>query len=376
MFTLKKEDQTSKARLGEISTAHGNIQSPFFMPVGTNGIVKSMTFEMLNELNAQILLSNTYHLFLRPGMDVLKETNGLHGLSGWKKPMLTDSGGYQVFSLANLRKITDEGVDFNSHIDGASVYLTPEKVIEIEQIIGADMIMPLDVCAPYPCERDEALQSIERTTLWAKRSKEYFLKHKRDDWRQYLFGIIQGSTFKDLRVRSAEEITNIDFDGYAIGGVSVGENEEEMFEALNHVEPFMPKDKPRYFMGIGYPDQIVKAVGEGMDMFDCVLPSRFGRHATAFTSVGRVALKNAEHIHSNQAIDEHCDCFVCRKYTRNYIRHLVKCSEITGLTLITYHNLYFYVNLMKQIREAIEEDRFELFKNTFIERYQSQLLKG
>lgn len=373
MFTLHKKDNLTKARRGEVQTDHGVIQSPFFMPVGTNGTVKSLTFEDLREVGAQIMLSNTYHLNLRPGMDIIRNNGGLHGLSGWDKPLLTDSGGYQIFSLAKLRKLTDEGVEFQSHLDGSPVYLDPETVVDIQRDFGVDMMMPLDECAPYPCSYDAAQEAVERTTRWAKRAREHFLKTKRSDLNQYQFGIIQGSIYRDLRERSAREITDVGFDAYAVGGVSVGETVKEMFEALQWTEPLMPENKPRYFMGIGFPDQIVKAVGEGIDMFDCVLPSRYGRHGTAFTHKGRVTIKNADCADDSSPVDEKCACVVCQKYSRAYIRHLLKAGEITGLKLLTYHNVYFYLNLMKQMRDAIEEDRFKEFHDQFLREYKSEL---
>ncbi len=375
MFTLLKKDKSTKARRGEITTDHGVIQTPFFMPVGTNGTVKSLDFEDLKGLGAQIMLSNTYHLYLRPGMEIIKNHNGLHRLSGWDRPSLTDSGGYQIFSLAKLRKLTDEGVEFQSHLDGSPVYLDPEKVVDIQREFGVDMMMPLDECAPYPCSYEAAKEAAQRTTKWAKRSRDHFLKTKRTDMNQYQFGIIQGSTYQDLREQSAREIIDIDFDGYAVGGVSVGETVKEMFEALDWTEPLMPEDKPRYFMGIGFPDQIVKAVGEGIDMFDCVLPSRYGRHGTAFTHKGRITIKNKEFADDPRPINEKCECMVCQKYSRAYIRHLLKAGEITGLKLLTYCNMYFYVNLMKEIRAAIEEDRFVEFQKEFLTEYGSELAR-
>ena len=373
MYTLLKKDNKTRARRGVIRTSNGEIQAPFFMPVGTNGSVKTLTAEDLNEVGAQIMLSNTYHLFLRPGMDIIKNAGGLHKFISWDKPMLTDSGGYQVFSLAKLRKMTDEGVKFQSHIDGSFQFFSPENVVEVEQILGSDMIMPLDVCAPYPCGRHEAEQSVERTTLWAKRSKEYFDANQADDKRQFLFGIIQGSIYKDLREQSAIEIMDIGFDGYAIGGVSVGEPVKDMFDTLDWVLPLLPEDKPRYFMGIGLPDQIVKAVGMGIDMFDTCIPTRFGRHASAFTRKGKVILKNKEYASDLGPIDEACECMVCKKYSKSYLRHLAVQKEISGLKLITYHNLYFYINMMKDIRNAIEDDRYEDFQNKFLEEYGSEL---
>jgi queuine tRNA-ribosyltransferase len=366
MFKFIKTDKTTKARLGQVTTSHGTIDSPFFMPVGTIGAVKTLVAHDLEEIGAQIMLSNTYHLYLRPGLDVINPAGGLHGFANWKKPILTDSGGYQVFSLTKFRKLSDEGVEFRSHLDGSLHFLTPEKVIQIERAIGADMIMPLDECAPYPCERKMAEESVRRTTLWLKRSKEEFSKRIEERHQQFLFGIIQGATFKDLREESTKQILDIGLDAYAIGGVSVGETVDEMFETLDWVLPLLPKDKPRYFMGIGYPDQIVRAVGEGIDMFDTCIPTRFGRNGTAFTKYGRVTVKNGEFAKDLRPIDESCACIVCKRYTRSYIRHLVNLNEIVGLRLLSYHNVYFYINLMRQIREAIKEDRYAAFAKEFI----------
>lgn len=368
MFQLIKKDAKTNARRGVIRTAHGDIQSPFFMPVGTNATVKTLANEDLLELDSQIVLSNTYHLFLRPGMDVISQAGGLHKFMGWNRPILTDSGGYQVFSLSKLRKLNDEGVSFQSHIDGSTQFFSPEKVIEIEEVLGADMIMPLDECAPYPCERKEAETSVKRTTLWAQRSRKHFLARKMRD-KQHLFGIVQGATYRDLRERSAQEIRDIGFDGYAVGGVSVGEPVEVMFETLDWVMPLLPADRPRYFMGIGMPDQIVRAVGEGIDMFDTCIPTRYGRNGSAFTSSGRKVIRNARYATDFGPLDEQCACAVCRKYTRAYIRHLVNVNEILGLKLISYHNVYFYVNLMKQIRASIEANRYADFQKKFLAQY-------
>ncbi|MBI5149306.1 MAG: tRNA guanosine(34) transglycosylase Tgt [Candidatus Omnitrophica bacterium] len=368
MFQLIKKDTKTNARRGVVHTAHGDIQSPFFMPVGTNATVKTLTNEDLLELDSQIVLSNTYHLFLRPGMEVIGQAGGLHKFMGWERPILTDSGGYQVFSLSKLRKLNDDGVSFQSHIDGSTQFFSPEKVIEIEEVLGSDMIMPLDECAPYPCERKEAEISVKRTTLWAQRSRKHFLARKMEG-KQYLFGIVQGATYKNLRERSAKEIIDIGFDGYAIGGVSVGEPVDIMFEALEWVMPLLPQDRPRYFMGIGMPDQIVRAVGEGIDMFDTCIPTRYGRNGSAFTATGRKVIRNAKYATDFTPLDEQCACIVCRKYTRAYIRHLVNVNEILGLKLISYHNVYFYVNLMKQIRAAVEADNYADFQKQFLARY-------
>ncbi|MBF0522677.1 MAG: tRNA guanosine(34) transglycosylase Tgt [Candidatus Omnitrophica bacterium] len=373
MFKLIKKDKTTNARRGVLTTAHGTIQSPFFMPVGTSGTVKSLLVENLLTFDSQIVLSNTYHLFLRPGLEIMEDAGGLHPFMGWDRPILTDSGGYQVFSLTKFRKIKDDGVEFKSHIDGSTHFFTPEKVVDIQRVLGSDIMMPLDVCAPYPCTHKEALKSVEQTTLWAKRSKEHFIGKGHKRHKQHLFGIIQGAIFEELRLRSAEEILNIDMDGYAIGGVSVGEPVEEMFKTLDWVMPLMPANKPRYFMGIGLPDQIVKAVGEGIDMFDTCIPTRYGRHGAAFTSEGKIIVRNQTFAHDFGPLDKNCDCMVCRNHTRAYLRHLVAANEISGLTLISYHNVYFYVNLMRQIRQAIDEDRYEEFKKDFLKRYGSEL---
>ena len=373
MFQLIKQDKSTKARLGKITTAHGSIDSPFFMPVGTNGTVKTLSFESLLEFETQIVLSNTYHLYLRPGLDVISAAGGLHKFISWDRPVLTDSGGYQVFSLTKLRKLTDEGVEFQSHYDGSAQFFTPEKVIDIERVLGSDMIMPLDECAPYPCDRKQAERSVARTTAWAERSRKHFIKTEKEKGKQFLFGIVQGATFKDLREQSARELTDIGFDGYAIGGVSVGEPVPVMFETLDWVMPLLPADKPHYFMGIGLPDQIVKAVGEGIDMFDTCIPTRYGRHGSAFTSRGKIAVRNATYTKDFGPVDEACSCRVCKKYTRSYIRHLLNSNEILGLKLLTFHNVYFYVNLMKRIREAIAQDQYREFQREFLEKYESDL---
>lgn len=373
MFTLIKKDAMTKARRGVVSTSHGDIQSPFFMPVGTTATVKTLSCEDLYRMDSDVVLSNTYHLFLRPGMDVIKAAGGLHKFMGWDRAILTDSGGYQVFSLAKLRKLTDEGVEFQSHVDGSTKFFTPQTVIDIERVLGSDMIMPLDECAPYPCERRLAEESVRRTTLWAQQARQHFLKTEGSDLKQFLFGIVQGATYKDLRERSARELMDIGFDGYAIGGVSVGEPVEVMFETLDWVAGLLPQERPRYFMGIGLPDQIVRAVGEGVDMFDTCVPTRYGRHGSAFTRRGRVVLRNASYTKDFSPVDETCGCFVCKKYTRSYIRHLLNCGEITGLHLISYHNVHFYVNLMRQIRAAIDGDRYLEFQKDFLYQYSPSL---
>ncbi len=372
MFTLLKKDKSTSARRGQIHTKHGVLESPFFMPVGTNATVKSMIFEDLLEFDASIVLSNTYHLYLRPGMDIMAKAGGLHKFMNWKRPILTDSGGFQVFSLAKLRKLSEDGVQFQSHIDGTTHFFTPEKVMEIERILGSDMIMPLDICAPWPCDRKQAEESVESTTRWAQRSKDYFYEKKMNE-NQFLFAIVQGATYKDLREKSAHDLMKIGFDAYAVGGVSVGEPVVEMFKTLDWVMPLLPKDKPRYFMGIGLPDQIVKAVGEGIDMFDTCIPTRYGRHGTAFTSRGKAVIRNGAVAEDFSPIDPECECKVCKNYSRAYIRHLLNLNEISGLHLVSYHNVYFYITLMKKIRAAIDEDRYEAFQNEFLTKYGSEL---
>jgi queuine tRNA-ribosyltransferase len=340
------------------------------MPVATSASVKALSNQDLEAFGAEIILSNTYHLFLRPGMDIITHAGGLHKFMSWNKPILTDSGGYQVFSLSQFRKISDEGVKFRSHIDGAMHFFKPEDVISIQGMLGSDIMMPLDECAPYPCSERQAKKAVVRTTLWAGRSRKYFLSSPLHEKHQ-LFGIVQGSNYKNLREQSAEEIQGIGFDGYAIGGVSVGEPPEMMFHAIKNVEPLLPQDKPRYVMGIGTPDQIVQAVGDGIDMFDTCIPTRYGRNGSAFTSRGRIVVRNGEYARDLRPLDEACDCYACKNYTRSYIRHLYNMSEITGLYLISYHNIYFYLKLMARIRQAIEKSHFLKFQKEFLLCYNS-----
>jgi queuine tRNA-ribosyltransferase len=370
-------DRQSKARCGRLTTAHGQIDTPAFMPVGTQGSVKGVSPRELRELNAQIVLGNTYHLFVRPGLDVIKHFGGLHNFMNWDGPLLTDSGGYQIFSLAKLRKITEEGVEFQNHIDGARAFISPEIAMEIQIVLGSDIAMALDECVPYPCEYDYAAQSAEMTTRWAKRCKEAnvqrpTLNAQRPTINQLLFGIVQGATFEDLRKESAQAIVDIDFDGYAIGGVSVGEPEEEMMRAVEWSEPILPGNKPRYAMGLGTPPQLLELIARGVDMFDCVLPTRLARNGTAFTATGTVNLKNAEFILDKNPIEENCACEACREFSRGYIRHLIKTEEILGLRLITLHNLHFYLNLMTQARTEIEKGTFDQFRKAFVAEYKTR----
>lgn len=358
------------ARRGEIATPHGTFQTPAFMPVGTTGAVKALTAEHLEECGTEIILGNTYHLYLRPGPKIVKSQGGLARFTGWNKPTLTDSGGYQVFSMRDISRITDEGVEFKSHLDGSRHLFTPHKVIEIEHDLGADIIMALDQCVPYPADRQLASTGVRRTFEWAKASLPL---HKRFNEKNKsairLFGIVQGSVYKDLRTQSAQEIVSFDFDGYAIGGLSVGESKIEMEEILAHTMQYLPEDKPRYFMGVGYPEDILMAVSYGVDMFDCVLPTRNARTGNVFTSEGQLTYRNADYADDDRPLDPNCDCQVCRRYSRAYIRHLYNQSEITGMVLATYHSTYFYQNLIRNIRRAIEEERFDVFRKDFLDRY-------
>jgi queuine tRNA-ribosyltransferase len=383
-FELLATDRHSKARRGCLTTAHGAIDTPAFMPVGTQGSVKGVSPRELRELNAQIVLGNTYHLFVRPGLEVIKHFSGLHNFMNWDGPILTDSGGYQIFSLAKLRKITEEGVEFQNHIDGGRAFISPEIAMEIQMVLGGDITMALDECVPYPCEYEYATQSAEMTTRWAKRCLEW--KRRKGETanervaaspiRRFadsiLVGIVQGATFEDLRKGSAQAIVDLDFDAYAIGGVSVGEPEEEMMRAVEWAEPFLPGNKPRYAMGLGTPPQLLELIARGMDMFDCVLPTRLARNGTAFTATGTINLKNAEFILDKNPIEENCVCEACREFSRGYIRHLIKAEEILGLRLITLHNLHFYLNLMNQARSEVEKGTFDQFRKAFVAEYKTR----
>jgi queuine tRNA-ribosyltransferase len=372
-FELLATDSGSKARRGRLVTSHGIAETPAFMPVGTQGTVKAVTPRELHELGTQIVLANTYHLFVRPGMEVIKQFGGLHRFMNWMGPLLTDSGGYQIFSLAKLRKIREEGVEFQNHVDGTPAFISPEIAMEIQAALGSDIAMVLDECPPWPCERDHAARSMEMTTHWAKRCKhEFEIRNSKFEIgeRQLAFGIVQGATFDDLRRESAQTIVDIGFDGYAIGGVSVGEPEEEMMRAVESSEPLLPKEKPRYAMGLGTPPQLLEMIARGMDMFDCVLPTRLARNGTAFTAGGTANLKNAEFAAQKGPIEENCTCPACAEFSRGYIRHLIKAEEILGLRLITLHNLHFYLNLMAQARATIEEGTFDAFRRELVANYE------
>lgn len=364
-FEVLQRDPASAARLGRLHTRRGVIETPVFMPVGTQATVKTLNPEEVWDLGARIILSNTYHLYLRPGHDLVREAGGLHRFMNWKGAVLTDSGGFQVFSLADLRKITEEGVQFRSHIDGSTHFLSPEKAIEIENALGADIIMAFDECTPWPCEYDYAKRSLERTTRWAARCKA---AHARPE-EQALFGIVQGSTFADLRRQSAEEIVQLDFPGYGIGGLSVGEPKELMHEMLEVQVPLLPADRPRYLMGVGSPEDLVEGVWRGVDMFDCVLPTRIARHGTVFLPEGKMTVRNAEFARDFLPIQEGCDCYACRNYSRAYIRHLLKADEMLGLRLCSIHNLRFLVRLMEEIRAALAAGTFAQYRKAFLDRW-------
>ena len=366
-YKLEKTDKN--ARAGVIETPHGKIETPVFMPVGTQATVKTMTKEELNTIDTEIILGNTYHLYLRPTDTLINDFGGLHKFMNWEKPILTDSGGFQVFSLGDLRKIKEEGVYFSSHIDGSKHFLSPEKSIEIQNNLGSDIMMALDECPPGLSSREYLIPSIERTTRWAERC----IKANKNPERQGLFAIVQGGIYEDLREKSMNELLQMDdgFAGYAIGGLAVGEPREDMYRILEYITPKLPKDKPRYLMGVGEPLDMLEAVEDGVDMMDCVQPTRIGRHGTVFTKYGRLVIKNAAYYRDPRPLDEGCDCYVCKNYTRAYIRHLFKAEEILGQRLATYHNLYFLIKLMKEARKAILDEKFSEYKNDFIKNYLS-----
>lgn len=364
-FTVKEKSSECLARTGHFTTPHGKIETPVFMPVGTRATVKAMDVDELKDIGAQIILSNTYHLYLRPGEKIVKNAGGLHKFMNWDKPILTDSGGFQVFSLTDIRTITEKGVEFRSHIDGSKHFLTPEKSIDIQNALGADIIMAFDECAPYPADYDYIKHSTERTLRWLERCKAH---HKNTD-KQALFGIVQGGMYKDLREFSANETIKMDLPGFAVGGLSVGEPRETMIEMLDVTTHLLPENKPRYLMGVGTPDYLFEMVEYGIDMADCVLPTRIARNGTAFTARGNLVVRNAKYKEDYGPLDPECDCKVCQNYSRAYIRHLVNVNEILGARLITYHNLYFLIQLMDNIREAIKEDRFIDYKHEFYEKF-------
>ncbi len=366
-FNYELQATDGAARRGVIHTPRGDIQTPAFMPVGTAGTVKALYTDQVKETGADIVLGNTYHLMLRPGAEEVAALGGLHAFMRWSGPILTDSGGFQVMSLSQLRKMTEEGVTFQSHIDGRSYALSPERSIEIQCLLGSDIQMVLDECTPFPATHDEADKSMQLSTRWAKRSKEAFLSqpHRKDG--QALFGIVQGSTYEDLRRTSAAALIDIGFDGYAVGGLAVGEGQSEMLRVLDFTTPLLPQERPRYLMGVGTPDDLVEAVSRGIDMFDCVMPTRSGRHGQVFTRYGKINIKNARHAHDPRPLDETSSCPAARDYSRAYLHHLIKNGEILGMMLLSWNNIAYYQSLMADMRAAIAEGRFEAFRRAFKE---------
>lgn len=367
-YTLLATDASSKARAGILKTRRGLIETPIFMPVGTQGTVKGVSPAELRDLGAQIILGNTYHLHVRPGEKLIARQGGLNKFMNWDRPILTDSGGFQVFSLAKLRKVTEEGVHFQNHLDGSPTFIGPERSMEIQRDLDSDIVMAFDECPPFPCPEEEASRSLDLTLRWAKRCVEWWRTQDAAS-RPLVFGIVQGSSYPALRERSARALVEIGFDGYAIGGVSVGEPEPEMMQAIEDAEPFLPKDRARYAMGLGTPPQMIEMVARGVDMFDCVLPTRLARNGTAYTRKGTLALKNAGFAEDPGPIEEGCTCPACRDFTRAYLRHLIKAEEILGLRLVTLHNLHFYLSLMREARQAILNGTFADFRKEFVSGY-------
>jgi queuine tRNA-ribosyltransferase len=360
-FEIIKEDHGSCRRLGEITTPHGKIETPVFMPVGTQATVKALTpEEVAGQIRAEVILCNTYHLYLRPGHEVIQRLGGLHRFMNWQRPILTDSGGFQIYSLSALRKISDEGAVFQSHLDGSTHFLTPERAIEIQQALGADIIMCLDECISYPASLQDAAAAAKRTTTWAARCRE---RHRTEG--QALFGIVQGGMHKELREKSARELQQIGFDGYALGGLSVGESTEMMLDIVEHAVPLLPENRPRYLMGVGKPADLVECVGRGIDMFDCVLPTRNARNGMLFTRRGNVLIKNARYREDERPVDEQCTCYTCRNYSRAYLRHLYMAKEILSYRLNTLHNLFYFTTLLEGLREALHEGTFAEFRHNF-----------
>ncbi|MBT2697930.1 queuine tRNA-ribosyltransferase [Neobacillus sp. B4I6] len=364
-YELIKTCKQTGARLGRVHTPHGSFDTPAFMPVGTLATVKTMSPEDLKEMGAGIILSNTYHLWLRPGHEIIREAGGLHKFMNWDRAILTDSGGFQVFSLSEFRKIEEEGVHFRNHMSGEKLFLSPEKAMEIQNALGSDIMMAFDECPPYPATYEYMQKSVERTSRWAERCLN---AHSRPN-DQGLFGIVQGGEYEELRKQSAKDLVSLDFPGYAVGGLSVGEPKDIMNRMLEHTTPLLPTNKPRYLMGVGSPDSLIDGSIRGIDMFDCVLPTRIARNGTLMTSTGRLVVKNAQFTRDFGPLDENCDCYTCRNYSRAYIRHLIKCDETFGIRLTSYHNLYFLLRLMEKVRQAIMEDRLGDFREEFFEQY-------
>lgn len=371
-FTLQKTDSETSARAGLLETAHGTIETPVFMPVGTQGTVKALSPQDLNEINAQIILGNTYHLYLRPGPALIEKAGGLQKFSAWNKPILTDSGGYQVFSLAELNKITPEGFKFQSHLDGSYHFFSPELVVEIQRSLGSDIMMVLDECVAYPCTCEDAVRANNLTIDWAKRSLDtYYRTEPKFGYEQTLFAIVQGSTYEDIRKQSASALTDLDFPGYAIGGLSVGEPKDAHYEMTAVCTALLPATKPRYLMGVGKPEDLVIGIGQGVDMFDCVMPTRNGRNGSVFTRNGPLVVKNARYKEDFFPIEENCGCYCCRNFTRAYIRHLFQAREILALRLASLHNLYFYIQLMQEARQAILNGNYFSWQKNFLDNYQA-----
>ncbi|MFH1503996.1 MAG: tRNA guanosine(34) transglycosylase Tgt [Candidatus Omnitrophota bacterium] len=370
MFKLIKEDTATKARAGVFKTRRGEFETPSFFPVATQAAVKGLSIKDLEEIGTDGLLVNAYHLYLRPGVEIIKRCGGLHKFMGFDKTIITDSGGYQIFSLERLRKVTDEGVKFQSHIDGTPFFLTPEDVIEIQLGLDSDVIVPLDECVKYPVSHKAGLEAVVRTVGWAKKSKAYFAQNSRKN--NLFFGIIQGSVYEDLRKKCLDELISLDLDGLCLGGLSVGEPQDLRYNTLSYITDNAPKEYLRYFMGYGMPEDILEAVSLGVDLFDCVIPTRFGRTGTAFTSEGKIVVRNAVCSQDVEPLDKECLCPVCKKYTRAYLRHLINVKEMLGVQLVTYHNVFWYRNLILKIRQAIKEDRFLYFKRDFLLKYKKE----
>lgn len=366
-FDLLQEDGGSRARRGRLRTRRGVVETPVFMPVGTQATVKAMLPEALKEVGAQIILANTYHLFLRPGHELVSELGGIHGFMHWDGPVLTDSGGFQVFSLGDLRRISEEGVRFQSHLDGSSHVLTPESSVAVQEALGADIIMAFDECIPYPASREYVIDSTERSSRWARRCKEA----RRSEDGAALFGIVQGGMHADLRARSVEDLLEIGFDGYAVGGLSVGEEASLMYEVMDCTLPLLPAERPRYVMGVGTPENLIEGVSRGVDMFDCVMPTRNARNGVLFTSFGRISIKQARYTRDPLPVDPDCGCYVCRNYSRAYLRHLYQSREILASVLNTHHNLHYYLNLMREARDAIEQGTFAEYRREFYRKRES-----
>ena len=376
-FELSHQCPDTRARTGTITTAHGKIQTPIFMPVGTLGSVKSVSVEELKTCKAQIILGNTYHLYLRPGCEVIKYMKGLHRFMNWDSPILTDSGGFQFFSLARLARFSDEGVSFQSHIDGSRHLFTPEKAVEIQSILGSDIMMSLDWCIGHPADKLQTMEALKKTTMWARRGIEFWRQtvfpNMPNNMSNALFGIVQGGMYKELRTLSAQQLEELDFPGYAVGGLSVGEPAPLMYEMADHTVPLLPHDKPRYVMGVGTPENLVEMVGMGVDMFDCVMPSRNARNGQLFTERGTMNISNAAFRLDDAPVDENCQCYTCQSYSRAYLRHLYKSRELLAYRLNTIHNLNFYLNLMGNIRQSITDGSFQTFKKAFYAKLESKI---